>query len=58
MRQAGVRGCMRGRRGGTTHRSKKAAPAEDLLKPHRERPELLKARACKPRTVLKAKASA
>jgi putative transposase len=32
MRQAGVRGCMRGRRGGTTHRSKKAAPAEDLLK--------------------------
>jgi hypothetical protein len=49
---------MRGRRGGTTHRSKKAAPAEDLLKPHRVRPELLKARACKPRTVLKAKASA
>lgn len=32
MRQAGVRGCMRGRRRGTTRRNKKAASAEDLLK--------------------------
>lgn len=32
MREAGLRGCMRGRRKETTRRSKKAAPAEDLLK--------------------------
>lgn len=32
MRQAGLRGCMRGRRKGTTRRSKRAAPAEDLVK--------------------------
>jgi putative transposase len=31
MRQAGLRGCMRGRRKGTTRRSKRA-PAEDLVK--------------------------
>jgi len=31
MRQAGVRGCMRGRRKGTTRRNKRA-PAEDLVK--------------------------
>ena len=32
MRKAGVQGCMRGRRRATTHRSKKVAPAEDLVK--------------------------
>ena len=32
MGQAGLRGCMRGRRRSTTHRSKRAAPAEDLVK--------------------------
>jgi putative transposase len=32
MRKAGLQGCMRGRRSGTTHRSKKAAPAQDLVK--------------------------
>jgi putative transposase len=32
MREAGLRGCMRGGRRGTTHRGKRAAPAEDLLK--------------------------
>jgi putative transposase len=32
MREAGLRGCMRGRRRATTHRGKRAAPAEDLLK--------------------------
>jgi putative transposase len=32
MRQAGVRGCMRGRRRGTTRWGKRVAPAEDLLK--------------------------
>ena len=31
MREAGVRGCMRGRRGGTTRRGKRA-PVEDLVK--------------------------
>jgi putative transposase len=32
MREAGLRGCMRGRRRGTTHRAKRVAPAEDLVK--------------------------
>ncbi len=32
MRKAGLRGCMRSRRKGTTRRSKRAAPAEDLVK--------------------------
>jgi putative transposase len=32
MREAGVRGCMRGRRKHTTRRSKRATPAEDLVK--------------------------
>jgi putative transposase len=32
MRQAGLRGCMRGRRRGTTRPGKKRAPAEDLVK--------------------------
>jgi putative transposase len=32
MRQAGLRGCLRGSRRGTTHRGKRAAPAEDLVK--------------------------
>jgi putative transposase len=32
MRQAGLRGCMRGKRIATTHRGKRAAPAEDLVK--------------------------
>ena len=32
MRKAGLRGCMRGRRRGTTHRGKGAAAAEDLVK--------------------------
>ena len=32
MRKAGLRGCTRGRRRGTTRRSKRAAPAEDLVK--------------------------
>lgn len=32
MREAGLRGCMRGRRRGTTPRSERARPAEDLLK--------------------------
>ena len=32
MREAGLQGCMRGGRRGTTRRSKKAAPAEDLVK--------------------------
>lgn len=32
MREAGLRGCMRGRRRGTTRRNKRAAPAEDLVK--------------------------
>ncbi len=32
MRQAGLRGCMRAKRRGTTRRGKRAAPAEDLLK--------------------------
>ncbi len=31
MREAGVRGCMRGRRKHTTRRSKRATPAEDLV---------------------------
>lgn len=31
MRQAGLRGCMRGRRKGTTRRAKRVAPAEDLV---------------------------
>lgn len=31
MREAGLRGCMRGRRKGTTHRDKRAAPAQDLV---------------------------
>jgi len=32
MRQARLRGCMRGRRRGTTRRSKRVTPAEDLVK--------------------------
>ncbi|HEX2738935.1 MAG TPA: IS3 family transposase, partial [Rubrobacter sp.] len=32
MRGAGLRGCMRGKRIATTHRSKRAAPADDLVK--------------------------
>ncbi len=32
MRKAGLRGCMRGRRRGTTRRGKGATPAEDLVK--------------------------
>jgi putative transposase len=32
MRQAGLQGCMRGRRRGTTRRNRRAAPAEDLVK--------------------------
>ena len=32
MRKAGLQGCMRGRKRGTTRRSKRAAPAEDLVK--------------------------
>ena len=32
MREAGVRGCMRGRRRGTTRRAKGVPPAEDLVK--------------------------
>jgi putative transposase len=32
MRQARLRGCMRGRRRGTTRRSQRATPAEDLVK--------------------------
>jgi putative transposase len=32
MREAGLQGCIRGRRRGTTRQSKKAAPAEDLVK--------------------------
>jgi putative transposase len=32
MREAGLRGCIRGKRIATTHRSKRASPAEDLLK--------------------------
>ena len=32
MRQAELRGCLRGSRRGTTHRGKRAAPAEDLVK--------------------------
>jgi len=32
MREAGLQGCMRGRRKGTTRRNKRAAPAEDLVK--------------------------
>jgi len=32
MRQAGLQGCIRGRRRGTTRRGKRAAPAEDLVK--------------------------
>ena len=32
MRQAGLRGCMRGKRRGTTRRGTRAAPAEDLVK--------------------------
>ena len=32
MREAGLRGCMRGRRKGTTRRAKGMAPAEDLVK--------------------------
>jgi putative transposase len=32
MREAGMRGCMRGRRKGTTHRSKRALLAEDFVK--------------------------
>ena len=32
MRKAGLQGCMRGRRRGTTRRSKRAVPAEDLVK--------------------------
>jgi putative transposase len=32
MREAGVRGCMRGRRRGTTRRAKGAPPAEDLVR--------------------------
>jgi putative transposase len=32
MREAGLQGCMRGRRRGTTRRNKRAAPAEDLLR--------------------------
>lgn len=31
MREAGLRGCMRGRRRGTTRRNERATPAEDLL---------------------------
>ncbi len=32
MRKAGLRGCMRGRRKGTTRRGERATPAEDLVK--------------------------
>jgi putative transposase len=32
MRQAGLRGCMRGQRRGTTRRNERVAPAEDLVK--------------------------
>lgn len=32
MRKAGLQGCMRGRRRGTTRQSKRVAPAEDLVK--------------------------
>jgi putative transposase len=32
MRKAGLRGCMRGKKRGTTRRSRRAAPAEDLVK--------------------------
>ena len=32
MREAGLRGCMRGRRRGTTRRNRKAASAEDLVR--------------------------
>ena len=32
MRRAGLRGCMRGKRRATTHRDRRAAPAEDLVK--------------------------
>ena len=32
MRKSGLRGCMRGKRKGTTHRANRVAPAEDLVK--------------------------